>query len=189
MRIRPERARERGAPPGGRRHMAGRWFELHSLLLIKAHRHTGQTARHEPVFGLSARGGDPTGRCSSTMWFSRPGNSCTRCRAGSVRGCFAPRNGAPACPSAATSHVRLFAASSLDARRENERTKRGSSTGSSARHRRRLLAAGRLLRITACLGCSDWRYGVVHPWQRLLWCCSGGNSGRLGGVGLQVVID
>jgi hypothetical protein len=42
---------------------------------------------------------------------------------------------------------------------------------------------------TACLGCSDWRHGVVYRWQRLLWRCSGGNSGRLGGVGLQVVID
>ncbi|WP_429364312.1 TetR/AcrR family transcriptional regulator C-terminal domain-containing protein [Paraburkholderia sp. GAS32] len=50
MRIRSERARERGAPPGGRRHMAGRWFELHSLLLIKAHRQTGQTERHGARF-------------------------------------------------------------------------------------------------------------------------------------------
>jgi hypothetical protein len=30
--------------------MAGRWFELHSLLLIKAHRQTGQTARHGARF-------------------------------------------------------------------------------------------------------------------------------------------
>jgi hypothetical protein len=81
------------------------------------------------------------------------------------------------------------AAASRWARLESKRAKRASNTSPSARYRRRLVAARRLLRITACLGCSDWRHGVVHRWQCLLWRCSAGNSGRLGGVGPQVVID
>jgi hypothetical protein len=31
----------------------------------------------ELVFGLSARGGGPTGRCNPMTWFSRPSNFCT----------------------------------------------------------------------------------------------------------------
>lgn len=40
--------------------MAARWFGLHSLLLIEAHRQTGQIARHGARFRtIGARAVDP----------------------------------------------------------------------------------------------------------------------------------